>query len=294
MLKVQNGWESRTIDEIEAMTSQHGSPMSLTSPWRQTAAGPRLQPSAAATHASQVLNGSLRTDQPPTSAHLPYSASAIPNSTAPSLAPPVDFGAKANPRRTTLSGRVPPHLDGTNNSNLSASSISSAASAHSGPLIPVTPPLHDTPATLQTPSQRATASERDAIETLLFMSSPGNSQTFRNGASSVRPLSQTLHHSPPRPTLGASPQRMRPPSTKQVSFLPHANVAALAVHAVDNVPLSPRKRGLLDGAHLDTDAGIERMLDQMPVDGDGESSSDESLGSVAPRSERAEHPMVVQ
>jgi hypothetical protein len=74
--------------------------------------------------------------------------------------------------------------------------------------------------------------------------------------------------------------------------LPASNVASLAMN-VDRVPLSPRKKGLLDGARLETEESIDRVLDQMPVDGDGDSSSDESLGSVAPPPERPERPVAV-
>ena len=90
--------------------------------------------------------------------------------------------------------------------------------------------------------------EKDAIETLLFMSSPGNSQRHpTNGQFAGTPL---------RTTFLAT--------EKHVGF----------VADEDSIPLSPRKRGLLDSVHLETDENIDKLLDQMPVD---DSSDDEEM-----------------
>ena len=48
---------------------------------------------------------------------------------------------------------------------------------------------------------------------------------------------------------------------------------------LDMIPLSPRKRGILDGVRLETDENIEKMMDVMPVD----DSSSEEEGLVGGR-----------
>jgi hypothetical protein len=88
--------------------------------------------------------------------------------------------------------------------------------------------------------------EKEAVETLLFMSSPGNSQ--------YRPPSSHLPATPLRNAFSAVERR--------VGFIDED----------DGMPISPRKKGLLESANLENDEDIDRVLDQMPDDA---SSSEE-------------------
>ncbi|KAH0556099.1 hypothetical protein GP486_005966 [Trichoglossum hirsutum] len=121
------------------------------------------------------------------------------------LAPPANIiPSRNNPRRTTQPQRAPPPLIPIQTlSNLSNSSFLSVSS--SGSTIPNTPPQQrgqqhqhqhqqqqpvsvgeeggTTPTPTPTPTQQSkTAMEQDAVETLMFMSSPGNSQQHPSGA----------------------------------------------------------------------------------------------------------------
>ena len=95
---------------------------------------------------------------------------------------------------------------------------------------------------MRTPSQKA-AMEQDAIETLMFMSSPGNS-----GYHPPPPPSQT--HTPSRRSqLGAADTAMSNSRTK--------------------------RGGMLDGLDLGNEENIDRILDQMPAGSSSSSSSDD-------------------
>lgn len=290
MMKVQNGWQTRTIDEVENLAAQYIMPTSTASSPKQAFAFPQihvpekhperggfaeslirttapLEPSLYALH----KNGVVRQDHAyPQQSHSSYSppkyqgdlafqesgrsrsgsrpgTAQSPTAHVPSLAPPLDFGAR-NPRRSgPLHNRTPASLDVTrNSSNLSNSSTSSAKS-----IVPSTPPPQRSPA-IKSTSQKATAMEKDAIETLLFMSSPGNSQ-----------------YRPPSSHLPGSPLRNQ--------FSPDQNRSVVSND--DNAPgIPPRPRNILDSATLNTDESIDRLLDQMP---DGESSSDDDVHALS-------------
>lgn len=168
MVKVQNGWQSNTLDEVESLASQYGSPRSSTShfarpsdshhvqsprtlmqantqrKWSSSESSDGIAASQAAFRAAQRLDSN--------GAHLQSAARAP--SLRPSLAPPADIipGTRRRP---------PPNVS-TNGYHVSG---------------PYTPSRHiSTLATSKqrTPSQNA-AMEADAVETLLFMASPGNS-----------------------------------------------------------------------------------------------------------------------
>ncbi|KAH0535994.1 hypothetical protein FGG08_007111 [Glutinoglossum americanum] len=96
------------------------------------------------------------------------------------LAPPANIipsrTTTTNPRRTTTHRTAPPpSLPISTLSNLSNSSFLSATTTSSGSttLVPNTPPQRGTTGATQ---RDKTAMEQDAVETLMFMSSPGNSQ----------------------------------------------------------------------------------------------------------------------
>ena len=259
MIKVQNGWQTRTIDEVENLALTQGCIVSPKQPFHS----PRSDRATTYRENAGFAQSSERTTAPSLAspamyhgkygredgyakrAELLYSPPLYPrddihhpyaqhqttlNEQGPSLAPPVDF-APLNHRRSDRSNSQasPIYLNGgRNHSNLSASSTSSTRSA-----IPATPPQKRPPSIKTTPS--ATAREKDAIETLLFMSSPGNSQ--RHPTSSQLPGTPLRNH-----FLAAE---------RHVGFIDD-----------DSIPILPRKSGFLDSVRLETDENIDKVLDR--------------------------------
>ena len=163
------------------------------------------------------------------------------------------------------------------NSTLPSSTTLPALSTQS-----TTPPqLHIEDATVRTPRGRASASERDAIETLLFMSSPGNSQNFRRPIETSLPKGLSVIRAgvePLRRNISSDPGG-RPESARKAMFSPLKT--ATAIKAADKKPLSPQPTHMFDHMDLGNDDSIDMFLDQMPSRGhDNDSSSDESTGSV--------------
>ncbi|KAI9867085.1 MAG: hypothetical protein M1830_005866, partial [Pleopsidium flavum] len=218
MVKVQNGWQDHSLDEVESLASQQASPISNPSvlhgtrrieqsPGVSMAASRRersgfsqspernadaTRPRYHAEH-GDVANSpgvlinpyhanmnkpisTLTNEAPtyesfwrqhsvkPTTRHAQTHSS---NSSGPSLEPSADIVSRSS-RRSNLQQLQPP-LYTNNLSNLSASSEASARS-----FVPATPPPQKRVTAMRTPSQNA-AMEKDAVETLLFMSSPVNS-----------------------------------------------------------------------------------------------------------------------
>ncbi|TVY82461.1 hypothetical protein LSUE1_G003470 [Lachnellula suecica] len=209
MVKVNNGWQSNSIDEVESMASQAGSPTSSTSTLhgrRSLITSPRTvianiqghNSSGPPTLGMQAPTADFdlysRSDQPsrtyesfwrdhPTS-NLPTHRHSSHTSPQPykSLAPPADIRPTPTSRRSgTPKFSRPPTMPGQG-------SNSSLHSPH--PRTPIRAAHRENPL-IQTPTQK-TLQEQDAIETLIFMSSPGNSGNMG-------------HNFPPR--CAASPQQ---------------------------------------------------------------------------------------
>ena len=165
----------------------------------------------------------------------------------PSLAPPADIVPRA-PRRSDAKKKQPPPLR-TNDLGTT--------------LAPVTPPpkRHSK---IRTPSQQAEV-EKDAVETLLFMSSPGNSGHHPPGAFARTPLrNHSERHRDQTDSLGFSwPDQARGRREQPgLSYTPHLR--------------SPtRKRPL-------SDAEMDKILDEMP---DTSSSDDGELQDKSPPSQ---------
>ena len=287
MVKVQKGWESKNINEVETLAARQASPLSTTPNAERMMASPRSNVSGSPERAGFVQSD-LRTKLSPSRVTRPPRAVVSPDSLSsssansdimriapvqrstglpgptPTLAPPVDLSPR-NPRRSNPPTFQKPQFssDHRNTSNLSESSTSSLRPI----AITATPPAIQHPL-IRTPSeQRASAMEQDAIETLLFMSSPGNSQ--------YRPSNQPISGSPLRGLLSQDRRRKElPPTLPRVVNIPND----------DAVPISPRKKNFLDNVNLENNENIDRVLDQMPAE--EESSSDEevmSLGAVPSR-----------
>ncbi|KAF4636883.1 hypothetical protein G7Y89_g1213 [Cudoniella acicularis] len=188
MVKVNNGWQSNSIDEVESLASQAGSPTSststlhgrrslITSPRTAIAnlqgqtSGPSQSPAdfdlySANGQPSRTYESFWRDHSATNPAHrYPSHPSASSPPPSKSLAPPADIRPTPTSRRSgTPKFSKPPTIPGQH----SNSSLRSSA--------PRTPNRNDyrDNTIIQTPTQK-TIQEQDAIETLLFMSSPGNS-----------------------------------------------------------------------------------------------------------------------
>jgi len=290
MVKVQNGWQSHNINELEFMTSNQASPTSALSDQRQpydsllvnelaVERSRNMQPSCAAIAPREYDRASAEKTRvpacnfekleqqghsmhqlPPTqigasyesfwrehegSSTLKHHGAKSPPLGGPSLAPPVDITPR-NARRADSAGRQPPplHTRGLHSAGSQATPFLST--------LPATPPPKRTPK-FRTPSQQA-AVEKDAVETLLFMSSPGNSG-----------------HHPPATLSGAPLRSGLAPQASQNDHLGTIGMNGNLGH--DTRPggidtFSPRASW---SKYTLSDAEIDKMLDEMPE----MSSSDE-------------------
>ncbi len=207
MVKVNNGWQGHTIDEVETLASQVASPTSSTCTLYGrygASASPRI-PMAAAGQAT--INAATSP-----SAQLPQSRTyesfwrenySRPRSSTspqvPTLAPPAAIQARqpghANPRRNSNTRYAPAYL---------------SHSSHASPHTPAQPsPLTTTPSQplLRTPnidpilfSPHQNVREQEALETLVFMSSPGNSANLKHAFPSSQ-TSQLSQVSQPRSSM---------------------------------------------------------------------------------------------
>ncbi|KAI0173162.1 hypothetical protein GGR52DRAFT_375182 [Hypoxylon sp. FL1284] len=216
MVKVNNGWQGHSIDEVESLASQAASPTSSTSTLhgrygasaspRVTVAPGRHRASSTATspigqypaygRAQEALwrDGNMK----------PSSASTSPISQVPTLAPPAPIQPRqpgqGNPRRSSNARFAPGYL---------------SHSHHASPHTPAQPsPLQSTPGQglTRTPnvdpilfSPHQNVREQEALETLMFMSSPGNSANVKHAFSSSVASSQQAQ--PPQQPLQPPPAR---------------------------------------------------------------------------------------
>ena len=294
MVKVQNGWQAHSFDELESL-SQQASPISAVSEIRRSFESSRSNVTDLQVdqfgfpHSSDRTSATPENSQPmphmysgasaldyPTSqtfhsTHSPPTTQSGPtyesfwreHSTSnalnhaqpqspqlggPSLAPPVDILPRSRRRSNPLRTQ-PPSLSTTNTFN-NHGSISMASNRSADP---ATPPKKAS--TVRTPSQKA-AMEQDAVETLLFMSSPGNSG-HRTQARSIR--------TPLRSSFA--------PSEKRVGFA-NASGGGVSDELGSNTnPFRAHKR-FSKPEGIVNEADVDRLLDEMP---DGNSSSDDDL-----------------
>lgn len=301
MIKVQHGWETRSLSEIEALTSQQLSPISTTATTASlqlnfstmsyptfTQSSDRSTATPEATHTAPHLhNGTTALDyayprsqsDPAFSPDHPsrtyeqfwrdHPSASLPRPTGPSLAPPVDI----QPRRSngpSLSAYQPLSLqtNHTNSTTTSSATLSTPTKPH--PRAPA----------IRTPSQKAKM-EKDAVETLLFMSSPSHS-ALRSARTSVKKVGFATE----RALTGFS------------SDEEHDNDAAPA--AKGGVALSPMRLSLQSPLGLrlgmavpgggvrvrKEDDAIDRMLDGMvanELEGESSSEDDEEVARVVGR-----------
>ncbi|KAI0481977.1 hypothetical protein GGR56DRAFT_618008 [Xylariaceae sp. FL0804] len=273
MVKVNKGWQSHSIDEVESLASQAASPTSSTSTLHGShgaSASPRMRitaPRYTASNPSSTAT-SPAVQQPPSgrtyesfwkesNVRAPISTS--PTTRTPALAPPAPIqprqAGQSNPRRNSTARYTPAYLSHSHN-----------ASPHT----PAQPsPLQSTPGQrgIRTPnvdpilfSPHQNVREQEALETLLFMSSPGNSanmkhtfppsqtsqatsQASRTGTRTALPTSRlnpgNEGSSQPRKSLPTS--RLQPQQPKRVEF--EKSPSTYSEMEVDDQYGSPQTRG---------------------------------------------------
>ncbi|KPM38042.1 hypothetical protein AK830_g8509 [Neonectria ditissima] len=204
MVKVNHGWQSNSLEEVESLASHAASPTSSTSTVHRrhgSSASPRLAISSAPTASAPSLYEPVaqlrRSNSPPrTSTGKP--GLGPPASIQPSMSMPAP---RSNPRRNSNPHYTPTLL-----------SHSHSASPHT----PAQP-------TVQTGSRSRNIAdpilfsphqnvrEQDAIESLLFMSSPGNSANLKHAFSPTGSPGPHLGVTRPVPTRHALPSGPRKP-----------------------------------------------------------------------------------
>lgn len=287
MVKVQNGWQSLPIDEVESLASQKGSPTSSTS----TLNGRRNVHASPRTTIADIQGKNSRPQEYFKSAPMPvpvmdlatenssvdqitktyesfwadHPTSQRSDATLPSsrsLAPPADI--KSRPILQTRRSDTPTY---PLSPNLQPDIMQNAGPSRLGG--PRTPVRHaqDQHAMLRTPSQTS-LQEQDAIETLLFLSSPS-----RANANHTFPTSQ------PAAAPQGSPLRSESLTADQAGHSRHVGFSGIdSIDDSSDSGLSasaPAKRRI--GRRGDD--SIDRMLDDMP-----DMSSDEEIElPVTPR-----------
>ncbi|KAI8941537.1 hypothetical protein NX059_002753 [Plenodomus lindquistii] len=188
MVKVQNGWEKQSLDELEEVHSQRGSPnsapergdrLAFESPY---ASDRRRRPSGVSDESDQMIMSPASDPtrsyaitppaywRPGTKPAMNAAANLISITNghhSHGLAPAPTFQPSTRRRSSSTTHLPPPPLGSTQRKYYS--------DLGAGPQAPATPRA----GILRMPSQQA---EKDAVDTLLFMSSPNNSQ--RNPAGS--------------------------------------------------------------------------------------------------------------
>ncbi|OTB03870.1 hypothetical protein M426DRAFT_12163 [Hypoxylon sp. CI-4A] len=222
MVKVNNGWQGHSIDEVESLASQAASPTSSTSTLhgghgasaspRMPINGMRHRASSNATSPTGVYPSQGRTYESFwREGNMKPPASTSPISQVPTLAPPAPIQPRqTHPRRTSNARYTPAYL---------------AHSHHASPHTPAQPsPLQSTPGrgSIRTPnldpilfSPHQNMREQEALETLMFMSSPGNSANVKHAFPSSLPASQSSQPVQPlHPPQGRSSGRTALPTSR--------------------------------------------------------------------------------
>ncbi|KAI4095723.1 MAG: hypothetical protein LQ344_001440 [Seirophora lacunosa] len=246
MFKVQNGWQSHNLNELEAMALPRTSPISVmaqlhhaaTSPPRNSPPRPPMAlPTKSPLFHQPEAAGQVFLQKQATGPNQKRSLSNYDLHHRPSLEPPVNFLPRNSDQLDPSPAQLP-HLDTTN----------VCRNGTNGFLSPIglsTPPRRPAAATTRTPSQKSDM-EKDAVETLMFMSSPVNSGYH---PSAVRATATSPARNPRTNNSTMSP-------TRRVNFTSGRNT------------MSPPP----NASRLTTAAEIDRVLDEMR---DRYSSSDE-------------------
>lgn len=205
MIKVNNGWQGHSLEEVESLASRAASPTSSTSTAHRrhgSSASPRLPMSAPASQVTIPRNHFIqrrKSDSPPRiSSHKPVLAP--PAAIKPSHAMP----APRNPRRNSNPHYTPTLLSHSHSASPHTPGQSSRTYPGSRSLAVADPILY---------SPHQNVREQDAIESLLFMSSPGNSSNLKHAFSphgSPGPQPAAVRSVPARHALPSGPRKALP------------------------------------------------------------------------------------
>ncbi|KAH6857112.1 hypothetical protein B0I37DRAFT_90132 [Chaetomium sp. MPI-CAGE-AT-0009] len=220
MVKVNHGWQSHSIEQVETLASQAASPASSASTIHLrngSSASPQLStvshrasnnttPATGPQHHYSGRPGESQWRTSPQSTSRGNSASPV--KTSHGLAPPVSIQPSqhaGNPRREPNPRQIP--------SFLSRHTSPGAGGLHTSPY--PAPGRHRSATTdgAMLVSPHTNVREQDAIESLLFMSSPGNSANLKHAfpSSASQPLSSN-HMAPQRTALPTSQPRKSLPT----------------------------------------------------------------------------------
>ncbi|KAI9641718.1 hypothetical protein NHQ30_009574 [Ciborinia camelliae] len=298
MVKVNNGWESKSINEVETIASQAGSPTSSNSTLntrRNLLTSPRAAIANIQGQGSRDVFGPRPTadfdlyarTEPPSrtyesfwrdhsTANVAHSYRHNLYSSSPqskSLAPPADIRPTASSRRSDSKFSNPPSMPGQ----------SSASSHHSfnnsAPRTPNTSAYHHSERAIT--SGQKTLQEQDAIASLILIGSPGNSQNRRP----TLPPPQGNQASPQQSPLRAEFSLQMAQNGKNKPAAQHQR----RVEFAESVSSGGSDNGYLAASHSKSAMRsnnngrrvTDRMLDEM-VD----ESSDEEVELPVPRGRR--------
>ncbi|SPQ24033.1 8a324262-806a-45a3-8048-a9d99362e25b [Thermothielavioides terrestris] len=256
MVKVNHGWQSHSIDQVEALASQAASPASTASTIHLrngSSASPQLStashqgsnnttPATVPQHHYSGRPGDSQWRDSPQSTSRGSSASPVK-----SLAPPVSIQPSqhaGNPRREPNPRQVPSFLS-------SSQHASPRAGLHTSPYLAPDRHHRSALADAMLVSPHTNVREQDAIESLLFMSSPGNSANLKHAfpSSSSQPLPS--NHAPAAPQ-----QRTALPSSQPRKSLPSGRPPHHArAHSHSHTHSQPTKR-----------VGFEKSPSAMDID----------------------------
>jgi len=232
MIKVQNGWHNRSLDEVESLAS--ASPRSTTfNHYSENAhlMSPRAAISAHLARQNSGSGSSSNSDHQPPPRPNPTLMS--PPSSKKALAPPANIVPRSSQHRR----RPTPNMQ-----------VQTGSQPAPRPAV-----KH------RTPSQNA-AMEADAVETLLFMASPNNSGSAQH-SSQFSPVTSapSVHHfssqtSPLRNNFSASS------SPKRVAFAADSGYSTRYEHDKDAIVASMVEK-LSDDGDADLDEAL-KLLDQ--------------------------------
>lgn len=242
MIKVNNGWQHRSLNEVETLASQGVSPTSSTSTPGHRRNGSSASPQMGARPMVHFADGQVprrKSNSPPRFGH--QQGLAPPASIRPSvgMAP-----TGSHPRRNSNTRYTPTLLSQSRSAGgpRTPAQLSALQTNHLRP---------GAQGQLPQPNNR----EQDAIETLLFMSSPNNSANLKHSfspAGSPGPSSQPIPKSTARQPLPTGPRKALPgqktgQGAKRVEFDASPGQAV--------TPGSPME---LDSPYRDSPRGVPR------------------------------------
>ncbi|PHH79603.1 hypothetical protein CDD80_4365 [Ophiocordyceps camponoti-rufipedis] len=267
--KLRNGWESRSFDEVELLASQAVSPTSTVS----TSVNRRRFGSSTSPHQPAVANPSATPRLPV--AHDPMAPLRPSDSPSPSSSPGRSVLAPQAPIRPTASS-VPgsgPNPRRNSNPRHAPAMLSRPALAS-----PRTPRPGSRPDVGQPPISRA---EQDVAESLLFMSSPGNSANIKHA---TLPRASSQSTAPPgsraaagRHALPSGPRKALPtqrPSKAAAGMAPPPPDSPMDMDPPrhPNRAAPPRRRAAGGSTHvraalsLPTGLGLGRAVVRRPLE----------------------------